>query len=135
MIEHADKDAKTYITSNELGGAFGAAFGANTNMKGRINLPYSNKDEDNISISATDTAPFELDTDHEVYWSVPVATPLTGLIVLSDVNVKLGTTMTAAVTYLGAEMYVGGLFNSGTTNWNGYYGATGTRVAEHYLTY
>ena len=183
LIEHADVDAKTYITSNELGGAFGAAFAANTNMKGRINLPYSNKDEDNISISATAVAPFEgfisvtvdgdapsstlnpaavgtfvnyiivksgiddiaflpaqveyleLDTDHEVYWSVPVATPLTGLIVLSDVNVKLGTTMTAGVTYLGAEMYVGGLFNDGTTNWNGYYGATGTRVAEHYLTY
>jgi len=183
LIEHADVDAKTYITSNELGGAFGAPFAANTNMKGRINLPYSNKDEDNISISATALAPFEgfisvtvdgdaptstlnpaavgtfvnyiivksgiddiaflptqveyleLDTDHEVYWSVPVATPLTGLIVLSDVNVKLGTTMTANVTYLGAEMYVGGVFNDGTTNWNGYYGATGTRVAEHYLTY
>jgi hypothetical protein len=183
LIEHADKDAKTYITSNELGGAFGAAFAANTNMKGRINLPYSNKDEDNISISATSVAPYEgfisvtvdgdapsstlnpaavgkfvnyiivksgiddiaflpaqveyleVDTDHEVYWSVATATPLTGLIVLSDVNVKLGTTMTATVTYLGAEMYVGGVFNDGTTNWNGYYGATGTRVAEHYLTY
>jgi hypothetical protein len=183
LIEHADKDAKTYISSNELGGAFGTAFGANTNMKGRINLPYSNKDEDNISISATSVAPYEgfisvtvdgdapsstlnpaavgkfvnyiivksgiddiaflpaqveyleVDTDHEVYWSVATATPLTGLIVLSDVNVKLGTTMSATVTYLGAEMYVGGVFNSGTTNWNGYYGATGTRVAEHYLTY
>ena len=186
LIEHADKDAKTYITSNQTATAnFGAAFAAGLtgNMMGRINLPYSNKDEDNISISATDTPPFEgfisvtvdgdapsttlnpaavgtfvnyiivksgideigylpaqveyleLDTDHEVYWSF--ATPLTlqGLIVLSDINIKLGTSLNANVTYLGEEMYVGGTFNDGWTNWNGYYGATGTRVAEHYLTY
>ena len=51
LIEHADKDAKTYITTNQLGGAFGTVFGA-TNKMGRINLPYSNKEEDNISVSA-----------------------------------------------------------------------------------
>ena len=188
LIEHADKDAKTFITSNETPGAsFGAAFaaGLSGNMKGRINLPYSNKDEDNISISATTSAPYEgfisvtvdelpaadnktlktsavgkfvnymivksgvdqiaylpaqveyleIDTDHEVYWSYATPNNLAGLILLSDVNVKLGTTMSATVTYLGAEMYVGGTFNDGTTNWNGYYGATGTRVAEHYVTF
>jgi len=60
LIEHADKDAKTYITTNELGTApvFASAFKhdadvlANNNKMGRINLPFSNKDEDNISISA-----------------------------------------------------------------------------------
>jgi len=182
LIEHADTDAKTYVTSNETPGAsFATAFGAG-NMKGRINLPYSNKDEDNISITATATPPFEgfisvtvdgdaptstlnaetvgtfvnymivksgiddiaflpskveyveVDTDHEVYWSIPTATLTGGLIVLSDVNVKLGTTLDATTaTYLGKEMYVGGTFTTGS--WNGYYGATGTRVAEHYITY
>lgn len=182
LIEHADKDAKTYVTSNETAGAsFATAFGAG-NIKGRINLPYSNKDEDNISITATATPPFEgfisvtvdgdaptstlnaatvgtfvnymivksgiddiaflpsqveyveVDTDHEVYWSIPAATLTGGLIVLSDVNVKLGTTLNATTaTYLGAEMYVGGTFATGS--WNGYYGATGPRVAEHYITY
>ena len=182
LIEHADKDAKTYITHNETTSAsFATAFGAG-NKKGRINLPYSNKDEDNISISADPIAPFEgfisvtvdgdadtptldaatvgtfvnymivksgiddiaylpsqveyveVDTDHEVYWSIPTATLAGGLIVLSDVNVKLGTTLDATTaTYLGKEMYVGGTFTTGS--WNGYYGATGTRVAEHYITY
>jgi hypothetical protein len=181
LIEHADKDAKTYITSNETPGAdFSLPF-ADDNMKGRINLPYSNKDEDNISISATGVAPFEgfisvtvdgdaptstlnagtvgkfvnymivkggiddiaalpdqveyleVDTDHEVYWNSN-ATLTGGLIVLSDVNVKLGTTLTATIaTYLGAEMYVGGTFATG--NWSGYYGDTAGRVAEHYITY
>lgn len=186
LIEHADMDAKTYITSNEFAGStFGTVFTSGTNMKGRINLPFSNKDEDNISISATTVPPYEgfisvtvdatnapangvlnaatvgtfvnymivkggineigflptgveyleLNTDKEVYWSWATPGTLAGLILLSDVNVKLGTTLNATVTYLGAEMYVGGTFNDATTNWNGYYGATGTRVAEHYITY
>lgn len=185
LIEHADKDAKTYITTNETVGAdFGSAFAPNFgNIKGRINLPYSNKDEDNISISAvvfpapvegfvsvtvdgevtgtldntavgqfvnymivksgvTDLAALpakvkylEINSENELYWSVPTAPNLEGLIVLSDVNIKLGTSLSANVTYLGAEMYVGGTFNNTTTNWNGYYGTTGTRVAEHYVTY
>ena len=57
LIEHADKDAKTYITNNEIGAApvFASPFDATVgseNKMGRINLPFSNKDEDNISISA-----------------------------------------------------------------------------------
>jgi hypothetical protein len=201
LIEHGptpgNKEAKTFITSNETAAGFITPFAAGTTMKGRINLPYSNKDEDNISISATALPPYEgfisvtvdgdaptstlnaatvgkfvnymivksgiddigalpatgqveyleIDTDHEVYWSVPTPTPLVGLIVLSDVNIKLGTTLSATVTYLGAkdgknaDMYVGGNFNyhvpaiAGDTNWNGYYGATGGNVAEHYITY
>lgn len=50
LIEHADKDAKTYITTNQTGN-FDTAFGT-TNKMGTINLPYSNKEEDNISIDA-----------------------------------------------------------------------------------
>ena len=53
LIEHADVDAKTYITANELAGSsYANVWAAATNKLGRINLPFSNKDEDNISISA-----------------------------------------------------------------------------------
>jgi len=52
LIEHADKDAKTYITANAFAGSsYATAWGA-ANKLGRINLPFSNKDEDNISINA-----------------------------------------------------------------------------------
>lgn len=57
LIEHADDDAKTYITSQQNGLGFGAAYGPGNKM-GRINLPYSNKDEDNISISAAANSGF-----------------------------------------------------------------------------
>jgi hypothetical protein len=79
----------------------------------------------------------EVDTDKELAWNL-VVTPVAnydGLIVLSDVNIKLGTTVNATVTYLGAEMYVGGTFNKADTDWDGYYGVTSTRVAEHYITF
>ena len=74
LIEHGkypgdayNKDAKTYITANQMGvggedpnanPTFANAFDAETevnpaiNKLGRINLPYSNRLEDNISISA-----------------------------------------------------------------------------------
>ena len=64
LIEHADKDAKTYISANQTLSADGftadaiytSAFNPATsgagNKMGRINLPYSNRDEDNVSISA-----------------------------------------------------------------------------------
>ena len=68
LIEHADVDAKTYITRNSYGNNYGAiapdnvpqfakAFEFNedennANMFGRINLPFSNKEEDNVSVSA-----------------------------------------------------------------------------------
>lgn len=64
LIEHADKDAKTYITANQTliadgftadakyTSAFNKATSGAGNKMGRINLPYSNKDEDNVSISA-----------------------------------------------------------------------------------
>ena len=55
LIEHADKDAKTFITANQTTTAnFTNAFSASgtVNKLGRINLPFSNKDEDNISINA-----------------------------------------------------------------------------------
>ena len=61
LIEHADKDAKTYITANQTGAGFGSAFEAITtpfNKMGRINLPIENKDENNVSISATAASGF-----------------------------------------------------------------------------
>ena len=58
LIEHADDDAMTFITTNQTGTGFSAAFNAATNKIGRINLPISNKNEDNISISGEATAGF-----------------------------------------------------------------------------
>jgi len=64
LIEHGvypgdvyNKNAKTFITANEQGAApsFASQFKAtlgSENKLGRINLPYSNKEEDNISVSA-----------------------------------------------------------------------------------
>ena len=54
LIEHADKDAKTYITTNQSATVdFANAFkNTPSNKMGTINLPYSNKEEDNISILA-----------------------------------------------------------------------------------
>ena len=180
LIEHADNDAKTYITANQLGGAFGTAFGA-ANKMGRINLPYSNKEEDNISVSAalaqgfvsvtvtTADAPangildasvvgnkvnyvivnggiesiaavatqvdyLEINQPNtEIEWTVTATTNYAGLMVLSPVNIKLGTTINATVTYLGSDMYVGGTFN--TTDWDGYYGDTSDNVATKYITF
>ena len=159
---------------------------------GRINLPWSNKNEDNISVSAALEQGFisvtvngevtgALDASvvgtkvnyvivnkgiteinavsdqvkyleiaqpgTELAWNVPETTVYTGLIVLSDVNIKLGTKIIATTTYLGADMYVGGKFNKAAideeapdpaypaTNWNGYYGNTSSNVASKYITY
>lgn len=200
LIEHADDAAKTYVTTNQTTGAnFAAAANHLTpgdagNKIGRINLPYSNKDEDNVSISAALNDGFvsvtvdgevtgalnatvvgprvnyvivksgitsisnlptpqikylEIDmTDKsEIAWSVTGTKIFDGLMVLSDVNIKLGTKVISGVTYLGSDMYVGGKFNQaaipaeGTdpafaaTNWNGYYGNTTGNVSSKYITY
>ena len=59
----------------------------------------------------------------------------TGLIVLSPVNIKLGTHITVtAATYIAAKMYVGGTFTN-TNGYNGYYGSTATNAATMYITY
>ena len=50
LIEHLETSAKTYVTTNTAG-VFNAAFNKNTNKIGRINLPYSNRNEENLSIS------------------------------------------------------------------------------------
>ena len=191
LIEHKDVDAKTYITSNQDGGDFATQFKSGNKM-GRINLPFSNKEEDNVSVSAALAQGFvsvtvdgevtgALDAsvvgnkvnyvivnsgiteikavsdqvkyleinqpNTEIAWNVPETTVYDGLIVLSPVNIKLGTKIIATVTYLGADMYVGGKFNKadiaaeGTdpayaaTKWNGYYGKTSDNVASKYITY
>jgi len=192
LIEHADKDAMTFITSNEIDKAdFTTAFDAKTNKMGRINLPYGNKNEDNISISAeanqgfvsvtvtSADAPATKNLDASVVGKyvnfvivesgisqitavsnkikyVEINQPGTmidwepqydatlkkylpfnyeGLIVLSDVNIKLGTEVNATTTYLGADMYVGGTFNKDKTSWNGYFGNTKDNVATKYITF
>ena len=193
LIEHADKDAKTYISSNQWGSKYGAptfaeAFAydenhvvSNANMIGRINLPYSNKEEDNVSVTAALEQGFvsvtvdgevtgaldasvvgnkvnyvivnsgvtgikavsaqvkyleiNMTDKSEIAWSVTAPTTYQGLIVLSPVNIKLGTEISATVTYLGADMYVGGIFNKLGTDWNGYYGNTAGNVATKYITY
>jgi len=194
LIEHADVNAKTYITANQTLNAngftadadFATAFNKATsgagNKMGRINLPYSNKDEDNVSvnnaaatgfvsvtISTTAGAPDDKKLDlssvgtyvnycivkggveeiktvsakinylefdsgtTEIAWTVPTAT-YDGLIVLSPVNIKYGTTVTVnKATYIGAKMYVGGGFTAGS--YNGYYGNTTTNAATMYITY
>ena len=215
LIEHADKDAKTYITRNQSandGVNFANPFAGNNKM-GTISLPYSNKEEDNISISAelaegfvsvtiSDTPATEApaggilneavvghkvnyvnivggvteiqqlpaqikyveinEPGTEIVWNLvddptTVDNPETqevendesvatyeGLIVLSDVNIKLNTTIKVTkACYLGADMYVGGYFNPDRskaqlktwTGWKGYYGDTTTNFESQYITY
>ena len=180
LIKHDDNDAKTYITSNRLGGVFHNAFGG-ANKMGMISLPWGNKDEENISVSAALEQGFiavtvngevtgALDAEQlgtkinylivnagptsianvadqvkyleiamtdksELAWSTNQA--FEGLIVLSPVNIQLDKTITVNATgstYLGAKMYVGGIFtNNG--GWSGYYGNTTANVTSMYITY
>ena len=194
VIEHASAAAKTYITKNQTDAVdFATAFG-DANKMGMIIIDYSNKDEDNISVSHAlnegfvavkvnaDNAPSDkklnatvvgprvnyviinggIETIEklpaqiqyveindvtanpaEIAWSL-IDDPTTvedeakatyqGLMVLTKVNIKLGTTITVAkATYLGANMYVGGIFNKGS--WTGYYGITTDNEATKYITY
>ena len=202
LIEHADKNAKTYITYNQYGTKhagtvdFAEKFEFNktesdANMIGRINLPFENKDEDNISVSAALTSGFvsvtidgevtggtlsnnsfgskvnyvivksginkiakldgasskikyfevDMSDKSELEWSVTGGSTFDGLIVLSPVNITLGTTITVKkATYLGADMYVGGTFTPADggfvdASWDGYYGPTHTNYATKYITY
>ena len=203
LIEHADKDAMTMITTNQTEGANFATLFSNEeegiNKMGRINLPYGNKDENNISISAQLNQGFvSITVDGEVTdgvlntavvgprvnyvivksgvstisalpntisyveinepgtmidWTIAEA-GYEGLIVLSDVNITLDTKVAAKATYLGADMYVSGVFNKaaavtinkGTaanpdnveyqaTAWSMYYGNTTDNVATKYITF
>lgn len=193
LIEHLENSAKTYITTNQKVGNFSADFSA-ANKMGRINLKYSNKDEDNISISAT--APItqgfvsvtvdgdaggtvlnnnavgtyvnyiivkrgietitnldakikyvEIDdqNDQEIAWALvdPTTATYDGLIVLSDVNIKLGTTIKVAKRAFLADdatMYVGGIFkiNDADPTADGfisYYGDKHANFATNYVTF
>jgi hypothetical protein len=77
----------------------------------------------------------------EIAWTTGSASTYTGLIVLSPVNITMGTSVTSAVTYLDANMYVGGTFNKAAvgltpaTDWWGYYGDTNGNVATKYITF
>lgn len=188
LIEHADDAAKTYVSTNQTTGAnFTVAADFTTpgdagNKIGRINLPWSNKDEDNVSVNAALNAGFisvtingeatgalnatavgskvnyvivksgitsisnlptpqiqyleiNMTDKSELAWSVTGIKNFNGLMVLSDINIKLGTTVNAEVTYLGSDMYVGGTFNIGGTDLNAYYGDTSSAVSSKYITY
>ena len=200
LIEHHHVDAKTYITKNQTDGAtfantFSDGSEVDVNKMGRINLPYSNKDEDNISINAALNQGFVSVTvenagetlnaavvgnkvnyiivksgvqkiaavseqveyleinqpNTEVAWDLtdnPATLNVneseatyTGLIVLSNVNIKLGTTIhVTGSTFLKATMYVGGVFDNGgddpeLPSWSGYFGNTTANAATKYVTY
>ena len=199
LIEHADKDAKTYITRNQTNTAdFEVGFNTNNNMMGRINLPYSNKEETNISISATLDKGFVsvtvADGDDlgntekalnvtavgdkvnyviikggvqtikqlpaqikyveiwdqstpatEIAWDLTALEDHTatydGLMVLTPVNIQINTTIIVEkACYLGADMYVGGVFKKAANNaalpsWSGYFGDTTDAFATKYVTY
>jgi hypothetical protein len=184
LIEHADVNAKTYVTTNQLLGNFAAPFARGTNMMGRINLPWSNKDEDNVSVSAAlaqgfvsvtidgeatgalnagavgskvnyvivksgptsianlaaqvDYLEVDMTSGSELAWSVTGVKNFKGLVVLSDVNIKLGTTVNVSdATYLSADafMYVGGVTNITNLDCSGYYGNTNANYDTNYITY
>lgn len=77
----------------------------------------------------------DMTDDSELAWSTNQT--FVGLVVLSPVNIKLGSTITVkgtGSTYLGAKMYVGGTFTN-TGGWSGYYGNTTAKVPTYYITY
>lgn len=182
LIEHAAADAMTFITANQSATADFANNFAGGNKMGRINLPWDNKGEDNVTINNAAATGFvsvtvdgevstlgtgagvlgnyvnyiiiksgvtqiqALDPQYEyveiadedntqIAWSTGSTSNYSGLIVLSPVNITYGTTVSATVTYLGANMYVAGTFNKALTDWNGYYGDTSGNVATKYITF
>lgn len=123
LIEHGEypgdaynKDAKTYITANQMGvgtgnPTFANAFDAETevtpaiNKLGRINLPYSNKDEDNISVNAALSTGFVSVT--VASGDAPADKKLNLTVVGDKVNyviikggIETVTEMTAAIKYI-----------------------------------
>jgi len=132
LIEHAANAAKTYITTNELAGTtFATPFSATPTLRkiGRINLPYSNKDEDNISVSSALNSGFVSVT---VTSSDAPATKKLNLTAVGDkvnyVIIKGGidtvTEMTAAIKYIE--------FDAGTTEIAWQAGTSATPVTATY---
>ena len=200
LIKHDDPAAKTYITANQtlhsdgftndadFAELFNEATSAAGNKMGMINLPWENKNEDNISVSAALAQGFvavtverataaaldassvgtkvnyvivksgvteieavsaqvkylEIDqTGTEVAWNVDDPTEYVGLIVLSDVNIKLGTNINVTKGVFLADdatMYVGGTFTidgAAPTNpgFKTYYGDTKDNFTTNYVTF
>ena len=117
LIEHGvypgeayNKDAKTFITANQQGAdpSFATAFNktdGSQNKLGRINLPYSNKDEDNISVNAALSTGFVSVT--VASGDAPVDKKLNLTVVGDKVNyviikggIETVTEMTAAIKYI-----------------------------------
>ena len=66
--------------------------------------------------------------------TLPALNKFEGLMVLTDVNIEEGVTLTISkATFLAAKMYVGGTFTQGA--WTGYYGNTTNNYTSKYITY
>lgn len=117
LIEHGvypgeayNKDAKTFITANEQGAApsFATTFnktGGSENKLGRINLPYSNKDEDNISVSAALSTGFVSvtvasgDAPEDKKLNLTVVGDKVNYVIIKG-GIETVTEMTAAIKYI-----------------------------------
>jgi hypothetical protein len=113
LIEHADEAAKTYVTTNQTTGAdFTAAAnfaapGDAGNKIGRINLPYSNKDEDNVSISAALTDGFvSVTVDGEVTGALnaTVVGPRVNYVIVKSGITSISNLPTPQIKYLEIDM-------------------------------
>ena len=122
-----------------VGALTDAAFTTGGTLSTYVNYIMINGDVTEIQGLSNQFKYVEIHQAGEVAWKTGTTSTYTGLMVLSDVNIKLGTTVNVTgtanngATYLGADMYVGGLFS--TTTYNGYYGNTSGNVASKYITY
>ena len=122
-----------------VGALTDAAFTTGGTLSTYVNYIMINGDVTEIQGLSNQFKYVEIHQAGEVAWKTGTTSTYTGLMVLSDVNIKLGTTVNVigtannGATYLGADMYVGGLFT--TTTYNGYYGNTSGNVASMYITY
>ena len=122
-----------------VGALTDAAFTTGGTLSTYVNYIMINGDVTEIQGLSDQFKYVEIHQAGEVAWKTGTTSTYTGLMVLSDVNIKLGTTVNVigtannGATYLGADMYVGGLFT--TTTYNGYYGNTSGNVASMYITY
>jgi len=122
-----------------VGALTDAAFTTGGTLSTYVNYIMINGDVTEIQGLSDQFKYVEIHQAGEVAWKTGTTSTYTGLMVLSDVNIKLGTTVSVTgtanngATYLGADMYVGGVFT--TTTYNGYYGNTSGNVASMYITY
>ena len=69
----------------------------------------------------------------EVIWGASGDTPYAGMILLSDINIQRSVAVKSSVTYLAADIYLGGSFTC--ADYNGYYGDTSAKAATNIITW